>query len=48
MIKYSEICNDCKHQGTDVCCDCPILNEECTCHIDPPCSRCVDNLFEEK
>ena len=45
-------CNTCKHQDTDICDECSgtwdPLEQGCSCHIDPPCSYCVENLYEEK
>ena len=42
-------CDKCKHQDTDVCDDCSvILMDGCSCHINPPCSFCEGNLFEER
>lgn len=42
-------CNTCAHNGDDEYCDeCSNLwNACCSCHIAPPCSFCVNNLYEE-
>ena len=44
-------CNDCKHDGTDVCNECSewtIPDASCSCHINPPCGYCEGLKFEEK
>lgn len=43
-------CDKCINQGNDEICDeCSALEGECcSCHINPPCSYCVNLRFEEK
>ena len=35
----NEICDDCSRNDVDI---------ECTCHISPPCSFCVNDKYEKK
>lgn len=44
-------CAECKHASDEDYCndiDCSHLwdGESCRCHINPPCSKCVNNAFE--
>ena len=43
-------CSKCKNINTSECDECSNLweNTECCCHINPPCSFCENNHFEEK
>ena len=45
-------CKKCAHYGDDddICSDCSVFREleGCCCHINPPCSFCVNLLYEEK
>ena len=42
-------CEKCKHQETDVCDECSKhWGQGCSCHINPPCSYCVEMQFEEE
>jgi hypothetical protein len=40
-------CDLCKHKDTDICLDCSTNQSECRCHLNPPCSSCVNSLFED-
>lgn len=45
-------CAECKHAKSEDYCqdiDCSHLweGESCFCHLNPPCSKCVNNAFEE-
>lgn len=43
-------CRTCINEDTDICGDCSVYRHEggCSCHINPPCSFCVDLLYEQK
>ena len=45
-------CAQCVHADRDdgYCSDCSHTwhHQSCSCHINPPCSVCSNNLFEEK
>jgi hypothetical protein len=44
-------CQDCKHFNQDdgMCDGCSNTSDDsCSCHINPPCSICENNHFEEK
>ena len=46
---YDVSCSFCEHEGNDEHCDgCTILDTDysCSCHINPPCSKCVGSKFE--
>jgi len=46
---YEIDCSFCQHEGCDDYCDgCTIADHEhsCSCHINPPCSKCVGSKFE--
>ena len=47
--RYDISCEFCIHEGDDVYCEgCTILDldSSCSCHICPPCSKCVGSKFE--
>ena len=47
----TETCSSCIHDGNEdgQCDDCSrITDEECSCHINPPCSYCEHNHYEEE
>jgi hypothetical protein len=43
-------CENCVRKNTQECDDCSNTWEDtnCSCHINPPCSFCENNHFEEK
>ena len=46
-------CKKCIHvdwEDDDYCADCSNLWKDvcCSCHLNPPCSFCTNNLYEEK
>lgn len=46
---YDIDCSFCKHENNEDFCDgCTIsdTNYSCSCHINPPCSKCVGSKFE--
>lgn len=46
---YDIDCSFCVHDGKDDYCEgCSILDRDrsCSCHINPPCGKCVDSKFE--
>ena len=46
---YDTSCSFCVHEGNDEHCEgCTILDTDysCSCHINPPCSKCVGSKFE--
>ena len=48
--KYSVDCKFCSHEDEKdnlICDECSILGDEsCSCHINPPCSKCENSRFE--
>lgn len=48
MIKLYD-CKTCIHDNTDICDDCSVNGDGgCSCHINPPCSFCVNIAYEQK
>lgn len=49
---YRLICMECKHAQNEKYCsnvNCSHLWQKgCSCHINPPCGKCLNNHFEEK
>ena len=45
---YDKSCSFCKHENDARCSDCSLESDNtgCSCHIAPPCSNCVDLMFE--
>lgn len=46
---YDRECSFCVHDSKDdFCGDCSLLSGDlaCSCHINPPCSKCTDSRFE--
>ena len=45
---YKKSCDFCKHKFDSWCEGCEIQNTDlaCSCHINPPCSKCVNDHFE--
>ena len=45
---YDKNCSFCEHEGNEKCDDCSLFSGDmsCSCHINPPCSKCVDSKFE--
>lgn len=45
---YDKNCSFCKHEGDERCGDCSFENTDisCSCHISPPCYKCVNSAFE--
>lgn len=44
---YQTSCNYCKHENSERCEECSIPSGiSCSCHLTPPCSKCVNNGFE--
>jgi hypothetical protein len=50
---YNKDCSFCQHEqgpndpDNENCDGCSILRDSCcSCHINPPCSKCVDSAFE--
>ena len=45
---YDKSCDFCIHdEDSEECENCSIPNDlSCSCHINPPCSKCVDSRFE--
>lgn len=44
---YDISCSFCQFEDSEICKDCTITNDtSCSCHISPPCSRCVGSKFE--
>lgn len=46
-------CEDCLHEGKEDICEVCSNNSgdeyaQCSCHINPPCSYCVELKYEEK
>jgi hypothetical protein len=45
---YDRECSFCVHEGSGFCDDCSLVTGDlaCSCHINPPCSKCTDSRFE--
>ncbi len=44
---YQKTCSFCSHQESERCNGCSVPNDySCSCHINPPCSTCVNSGFE--
>lgn len=42
-------CHNCKNENTEACDECSANSDECcSCHVNPPCSYCVNSLYEER
>jgi len=45
-----ESCEGCRYEHIDHedCEECSVLtDEQCSCHINPPCNKCVTNFYVE-